>query len=205
MLVNHTYRFLFVHIPKTSGAAFREYHKKHLTNWWSHDYQEVGHAHDGLTPEIAEQYHDYYKFTIVRNPWTMIASAYRFDTQGVRSNKHGALIERSISIDDWLVEKANDPRFGPFPNQFRYISSNEKLLIDGFCRQETLSEDMAVTLDKLDAPYQDEDWEKPCAHYHGSYEWESYFKKPETRKLVRTLCHEDFAYFGWPSPFECAV
>jgi hypothetical protein len=30
MLVNHKYRFLFVHIPKTSGAAFRAYNRNRL-------------------------------------------------------------------------------------------------------------------------------------------------------------------------------
>jgi len=201
MLVNHKYRFLFVHIPKTSGAAFRAYNRKRLSPWWRKDCEEIGAAHDALTPEAAEKAKDYFKFTIVRDPWQLIASAYRFDTQGIRHDKQGALKQRDVPLVEWLEEKANDPRFGPFPCQLRYVSSEGKLLIDRFCRQDRLAADMKEILGGLGAPYRAEDWEKPTSHYYGSYDWKACFSDPAARAKVEELCREDFEYFRWPSPF----
>lgn len=201
MLVNHRYRFLFVHIPKTSGAAFREYNKKRLTTWWRRGCEEVGGAHEGLTPEIAERYQDYFKFTIVRNPWRLIASGYRFDTQGVRANKEGVLQKRNVSILDWLEERMNDGRYGPFPSQLDYISHDGKLLVDQYCRQEDLSEEIKVVLNQLEAPYREQDWAKPKRHYYGDYDWKSYFVDGRVQERVRAVCEKDFQFFGWDSDF----
>ncbi len=201
MLVNHKYRFLFVHIPKTSGAAFRDYNKKRLSSWWRRDCEEIGAAHDGITPEVAERFRDYFKFTIVRDPWQMIASAYRFDTQGVRHDKHGVLKQRDIPLLEWLREKAQDSRFGPFPCQMRYVSANGNILIDHFCRQDRLAADMKVALAKIGAPYRADDWEKPKRHYYGDYDWKACFSDPAVRMMVEELCREDFEHFKWPSPF----
>jgi chondroitin 4-sulfotransferase 11 len=202
MLVNHRYRFLFVHIPKTSGAAFREYNKKHLTSWWRRNWEEVRGAHEGLTPEIAERYKDYFKFTIVRNPWRLIASGYRFDTQGVRRDKEGLLQKRDVSVLDWLEERIKDDRYGPFPCQLDYISHDGKLLVDQCCRQENLSKEIQEVLNKLGAPYQEKDWVAPKRHYYGDYDWKEYFSDPRVQERVKNVCRKDFEFFGWDSNFE---
>jgi hypothetical protein len=201
MLVNHRYRFLFVHIPKTSGAAFREYNKKHLSSWWRRNCEEVRGAHEGLTPEIAQRFKDYFKFTIVRNPWRLIASAYRSDTQGVRYDKQGFLQKRDVSILDWLEERIEDDRYGPFPCQLDYISHDGELLVDQYCRQENLSEEIKEVLNQLGAPYQDEDWVEPKRHYYGDYEWKGYFADPRVQERVRSVCERDFEFFGWQRNF----
>lgn len=201
MLVNHRYRFLFVHIPKTSGAAFREYNKKHLSSWWRRNWEEVRGTHEGLAPELAEHFKDYFKFTIVRNPWCLIASGYRFDTQGVRYSKQGFLQKRDVSILDWLEERIRDERYGPFPCQLDYISHDGKLLVDEYCRQENLSKEIKGVLNKLGAPYQEKDWIAPTRHYYGDYDWKEYFLDPRVKERVRNVCEKDFEFFGWDSDF----
>lgn len=203
MLVNPRYRFLFVHIPRTGGGAVREYNKTYLSSWWRKDRIEVGAAHDPLTPEIAAKYQDYTKFAIVRNPWKMIASAYRFDTQGISHDKQGKLRQRDISVLDWLEEQvADEARVGPFPSQSRYISHQGKLLVDRYCRQEHLAEDISKLLTTLGIPSHPDFWKKPKRHYYGSYDWKSCFNDPAVRARVKELCHDDFEYFKWDSSFN---
>jgi len=202
VLVNHRYRFLFVHIPKTSGAAFREYNKKRLSSWWRSNCEEVRGAHEGLTPEIADRYSDYFKFTIVRNPWRLIASGYRFDTQGVRRNKQGVLQKRDVSVLEWLQERINDDRYGPFPCQLDYISHDGKLLVDRYCRQESLGNDLREVLGKIGVAYREEDWLAPKRHYYGDYNWKEYFRDPRVQEKVREVCGKDFEFFGWDPDFE---
>lgn len=200
MLVNHKYKFLFVHIPKTSGAAFRTYNRLHLSPRWWKRYEEVGQAHDPLTAAIADRYRDYYKFAIVRNSWTLIASAYRFETQGVSRDKQGQLRTRDITLYDWLVEKAERQEYGPFPRQLQYVSDGGRLLVDYLCRQDDLAQGMRQVLTAIGAEFNPADWQKPARHYYGDYDWKSYFTDARTRELVESLCREDIEYFGWEFP-----
>ena len=200
MLVNHKYKFLFVHIPKTSGATFRAYNRLHLSPRWWKRYEEVGGAHDPLTRAIAERYRDYYKFAIVRNPWALIASAYRFATQGVSTDKQGLLRRRDISLHAWLIERRDEQNNGPFPCQLKYVSDDGGLLVDYLCRQETLAQDMRVVLTAIGAPYNEDDWKRPVRHFYGDYDWKAYFADPKTRSLVNDLCREDIEHFGWTFP-----
>lgn len=202
MLVNHKYKFLFVHIPKTGGGAFREYNRRYLSPWWRKSSEEIGAAHDPLTPEIAERFKDYTKFAIVRNPWNLIASAYRFETQGISHDKHGALRQRDIPVLDWLEEKvADEVRIGPFPSQIRYVAKDGKPLIDRYCRQEQLTEDMTALLEDLGARSHPEFWKTPARHYYGEYDWKACFEDAAVRSRVEELCRDDFNYFNWESPF----
>lgn len=206
MLVNHRYKFLFVHIPKTGGGAFRDYNKKYLSSRWRKNCEEVGASHDPLTPEIAERFKDYTKFTIVRNPWKMIASAYRFETGGISHDKEGVLRQREIPVLDWLEEKvADEARVGPFPSQIRYVSDQGQPLIDRFCRQEELTRDMSALMDDLGAPNHPDFWEKPVRHYYGDYDWKSCFDDPAVKARVEELCKRDFEYFRWDSPFASEI
>ena len=200
MLVNHKYKFLFVHIPKTSGATFRTYNRLHLSPRWWKRYEEVSGAHDPLTRVIAERYRDYYKFVIVRNTWALIASAYRFETQGVSTDRQGRLRRRDISLHDWLNELLATQSHGPFPCQLKYVSDAGGLLVDHLCHQDDLAEGMRHVLTAIGAEYDPADWQKPARHYYGEYDWKSYFTDVRTRELVESLCKEDIDYFGWKFP-----
>lgn len=203
MLVNHRYQLLFVHIPKTGGGAFRDYNKKYLSRWWRKSFEEIGPPHAPLTPEIAARFADYTKFAIVRNPWKMISSAYRFETEGISRDKHGTLRKRDIPILDWLEEQAADEaRVGPFPSQFRYISDGDQLLIDRFCRQDNLPQDMTQLMTDLGAPNHPDFWKKPVRHYYGDYDWKACLADPKVRSRIEELCRKDFEYFQWDSPFD---
>ena len=202
MLVNHKYRFLFVHIPKTSGGGFRTYNRLNLSPRWWKRYEEVGAAHDPLTPEIAARFPGYYKFAIVRNSWKLVASAYRFETRGVSRDRDGNVRSRDISMYDWLQEKVLRPEHHTFPRQLPFISDGGRLLVDCTCQLDNLPHDIRHVLTAIGAPYRAEDWQTPAKHYYGEYDWKSYFADPKTRDLVYTLCKDDLEYFGWTFPHE---
>lgn len=197
MLINHRYQFLYVHIPKTAGGSFRTYNRKNLSRWWRKDYEEVGAAHAPITPEIAERFKDYTKFTIVRNPWKLIASAYRFETEGVSQDREGNLRKRDILLLDWLEEHVAESRIGPFPSQLGYSGHNGRILLDRFVRQDDIVNEMRKLMLELGAPFDAKAWESPQRHYYGDYDWRSYFKAPEVVARVEELCRADFEYFGW--------
>ena len=67
LLVNHQKQFGFIHIPKTGGTTLTETLKQV-------DGTEIITSHDSI--RLFENVKDYFIFTIVRNPYTKIASAY---------------------------------------------------------------------------------------------------------------------------------
>jgi signal recognition particle subunit SEC65 len=203
MLVNHRYKFIFVHIPKTAGGTFRTFNRKRLARWYSKGWEEINGAHGPMTREIANRYPDYFKFAIFRNPWKLVASGYRFDTEGISFNKRtGQVRKRDVTILEWLMERETDHSSGPFPNQMAYVSDSQGMLVDRICLQERLADDMRDVLGRLGIKYHPEDWEQPKRHFYGDYDWKAYFVDPAVREMVRKLCEKDFAYGQWEADLK---
>ena len=72
-MVNHEYKFVFLHIPKTAGMSIGQT----LFNLTGIDevYEGFRIHHDDLTEDILKEY---YVFTFVRNPWDRFYSQYKF-------------------------------------------------------------------------------------------------------------------------------
>lgn len=199
MLVCDRYRFLFVHIPKTSGGAFRGYYRHNLRRWWWRKDHEVCRSHDPLTRELSEFYADYLKFAIVRNPWQLVASCYRFETKGVHRDKYGQLRREEIGLVEWLERKHASQENGdhPFPCQLAYIADEQGLLVDHICRQERLGEEMPHIFDRLGLKFDLKSWQTQRAHDYGHYDWREYFQDKRTRDFVAEICRDDIEYFNW--------
>jgi chondroitin 4-sulfotransferase 11 len=72
-MVNHEYKFVFLHIPKTAGMSIGQT----LFDLTGVDeiYEGFRIHHDDLTEDILKEY---YVFTFVRNPWDRFYSQYKF-------------------------------------------------------------------------------------------------------------------------------
>ena len=69
-MINHQYRCIFIHIPKTGGKSV---HRFFGTNW--QDHKDISRYAEELTPET---FTSYYKFAVVRNPWNRLVSGYNY-------------------------------------------------------------------------------------------------------------------------------
>jgi hypothetical protein len=74
-------RFIFVHIPKTAGSSLS--HALGL-DWQNH--KDIARYKKELSPSIFD---DFFKFTVVRNPWARLVSEYSFQSRlsGHRASK----------------------------------------------------------------------------------------------------------------------
>ena len=67
MLINHNYKFIFVHIQKTAGTSITSVLNEIPGTeplYYSHSQINV----------LKEEYEDYFKFCFVRNPWDRLYS-----------------------------------------------------------------------------------------------------------------------------------
>lgn len=72
-MINHTYKFVYLHIPKTGGISVGSTLNQLVGI--DEPYEGFKIHHDELTQDILE---NYFIFTFVRNPWDRLYSQYKF-------------------------------------------------------------------------------------------------------------------------------
>ena len=81
-MISHTNKFIFIHIPKTGGtsveAALADYGKllQGPGNFHSIYFKHIPATR--LQAMMGDEYENYFKFSIVRNPWDWLVSMYEF-------------------------------------------------------------------------------------------------------------------------------
>ena len=72
-MINHEYKFIFLHIPKTAGVS---------VGTTLYDLVGIDDLYDGfkIHHDIVSEKNlrDYFVFTFVRNPWDRMTSEYKF-------------------------------------------------------------------------------------------------------------------------------
>src|SRR5262249_5469512 len=79
MLISQNPRFLFVHIQKTGGTSLEK-----VLCAACPQVQQLGCRHDHASSAckiLGPDYHDYFKFAFVRNPWDRLVSWYSMIVQ----------------------------------------------------------------------------------------------------------------------------
>jgi hypothetical protein len=201
-MISHDFKTIFVHIPKTGGTSieamfgFAEYDKfgklikdkvgkgKH---WGAEEYYK----------EWAEFYNNYFKFTIVRNPWERDLSLY--------SMMRGQLKYRHLNFKQFVqrvIQKNLEyehPQFKNiiFRNQVDYLTHDNALHIDRIIRYETLNESWKDLCSQIKKPYE------PLVHLRKAKRKPilEYYSDQETIDLVAELRKDDIEFLNYDFKF----
>lgn len=84
-----------------------------------------------------DKWHDYFKFSIDRNPWDKVVSLYHYE---VGKSK------QELTFAEWF-KKGNYAKAYNYP---LYSSSNGEILLDYICNYENLNEELQFIQNKLD-------------------------------------------------------
>ena len=100
MFINHTHKFIFIHIPKNGGTSIRN---SFDINGYDKRVARKKYPHDG-TMEIRdycgeEVWNTFYKFAVVRNPYDRLVSYYHFHKSP--QYKYPATAQK-MSFKEWL-------------------------------------------------------------------------------------------------------
>ncbi len=102
-MISYDKKFIFVHINKTAGTsmekALADYGIKKLEEKsdlkFELNYNQSQHFNcDEYKKYLGSEYDDYFKFTVVRNPFDRVVSYY-----------YGGAIQKGLNFKDWVVDR----------------------------------------------------------------------------------------------------
>ncbi|RPG63782.1 MAG: hypothetical protein CBC02_009840 [Flavobacteriaceae bacterium TMED42] len=136
-MISHKLKFIFVHIPKTGGVSVQSQLRGYAEEWYGR------HSRIGFyTTKSQSNLCDYFKFTIVRNPWCRIVSCYHFlkksniipdvtFTEWVTQKKCNSFTTRweCKSSLNWITVKGHNKM--DFVARFENLESDFKIICEG--------------------------------------------------------------------------
>jgi len=207
-MINHKYKCIFIHIPKTGGtsiesvfvsnAAKTDVPFKHST---AKEYQK----------KFNRGFSEYFKFSVIRNPWNLVVSLYHwmwhtdsptnFFPKQWRARTH---IPLHWTLNDWVKSpnflrsnprglSLDGPRLFQEKTQLDWISNDKcNIIIDYIMRFENLQEDFNIVCDKIGIPRQKLPHVNKSKHKH----YTEYYDD-ETRQIVAEKYKKDIEFFGY--------
>jgi hypothetical protein len=187
------HKCIFIHIPKTGGMSlslslFGNCGGGHRTYF---SYYPI------YSPE---EYQQYFKFAIVRNPWDRLVSAYFFLKDGGLTDMDQQWFEKNLSqydrfedfVRQWVTRK-NVYSYLHFIPQHYYVSHLSNIMIDKVYKLEHISAAVQDMNDKLGLditlPHKNKTTNREA-------EYRQYYND-ETREIVRKVYQEDIRLFDY--------
>ena len=189
------YRCFFIHIPKVAGTSIKT------------ALQLPGQGHQSwqyFQQSFPQRWKNYYKFTVVRNPWDRLVSAYVYATMENsfwHSSEKGMhpdyKLLNNMSFADFcqllMTQRASLQHESWFP-QFPWITSEPgfQLQVDQVLRFENLEKDFVDLCKRIGAPQR----QLPEINPSKRHPYQQYYDD-ETRDIVATIYHRDIELFGY--------
>lgn len=139
-MISHTHKFIFTHIPKTAGTSLSrllmKFGGKKITkaHWRTRDIIRTCNINN---PE------DYFKFAIVRNPWSRMLSYYDMLVLQKQIN---------ISFEDFVTQmqsKTLDKKFSLVEQHTWITNEHNEICVDYIGKFEQLQESVDIILSKI--------------------------------------------------------
>ena len=183
---------IFVHIPKCAGVSINQTIFGNLAG---------GHTTFEEYLNIFEPHciNGYFKFTIVRNPWDRLVSAYFFLKKGGFGEKDRDWFNEELSsfidFDDFVkrwVNKKNIWKWHHFRPQYHYmLDKREKIPLDFVGFLENLDDDFKYITKKIGITC-----DLPTSNKSKHKNYQDYYND-ETKEIIREIYSEDIELLGY--------
>jgi len=191
---NDRLRSIFIHIPKNGGISVEN---ALFGSKVGHKTLRQFEAHD------ADRYRRYFKFSIVRNPYDRLVSAFHFLRHGGRNLRDRAWAEANLCNTQTFAEflhQLSEPRFAAsvlrwqhFQPQYQFVTNFEgALALDFVARFEQIDAQfgqIAIHLGRSDI-------QLPHDNRSPRADWRSYYNE-QSLKQVGELYATDFEMLGY--------
>lgn len=195
-MIDHKRKVIFIHINKCAGTSidtfFKGSHQKHAC---IRDYEDqLGVS--GLD--------EYYKFTVVRNPWDKTVSYYHHIQRAILNaqhnvvNKYGSVI---IDFEEFVKTKLDVNLAGGTKYAGEWLAKDQlnwltdstgRMCVDHICRFENLLEDFNTVREHVGMQNKDLSHANKTNHDH----YTTYYNR-ETINIIAERHKRDIEYFGY--------
>ena len=233
MAICHEKKIIFVHIPKCAGSSIEYFFKKNnlrldfveeKIDFKSNEtnFSEVVKLHKGKTQHLSAsdidkllgniKFKEYYKFSIVRNPYDRLVSYYFYIKKQKKPQLdkiHVDLVHSSSSFNEFIMKAIDIPAMYPIFNQYVYLSENYNninKMIDYIGKFETLNRDFKTILrksnfatsklDKIKSSLGYSKYQLPRINTSNRGKYQNYYNS-ELRQIVTQICRKDCELFGY--------
>jgi len=197
-MINHEHKCIFIHIPKCGGSSV----ERHIDNrdWWVHAPAEKHLTANDARNKYAQYWDDYFKFSIVRNPYDIEVSWYHF-------KKHPFIHGREIGFSEFIKDESintvakishglTDKRWENIipsvTDCYEYLSIDDTIAMDYIGKLENIRQDFNTICDKIGIPRQQLLHVNKTNHKH----YTEYYDD-ETKQIVAEKYAKDIEYFGY--------
>lgn len=194
-------KHIFIHIPKTGGTSINHRYKYAINP----EFSTLGHCFASTYPEWCREK----MYTIVRNPYSRLVSAYKFMKRGgFRDNiEYKSLIKKFPTFEKWILNGNLRPK-----RTYDRTDIVTELLIPQFCFIYELSgthklmipESHILRFENYAADIEKHFGIPKTNQIHSNVtqsdknEWKRYYTNKEVQNKVYTLYFRDFKIFGYP-------
>lgn len=225
MIINNSYKFIFIHIPKAAGTSITNFLSK-LTNWcdleiggtaFGERIQPLYRSRFGLYKHAPashvinilgrKEWSKFFVFTFVRNPFTRIYSIYNFSKKWSDiPEKYKNFFQDCDTFEDFVMSDIleKDPGYDNifFPQVFWITDSpnfrrSKNIIVDYVGKVENLKSDLINILEIIGANKLIRDLDT-LPHLNKSNSFDvSVYENPKVVDRVRNLYKIDFETFGY--------
>ena len=184
------YRCIYIHIPKTAGSSI---------------YNLIGYTYIGHVPyswyktRDLKKFTDYFKFSIVRNPWDRLVSTFFYLKKGGNNAMDYYWAKKNVfkfnSFGDFVEEWVNHDNCNSwihFAPQHKFIfDKNRNLQVDYLARFENLDEDFELVSKKLNLNHN-----LPHTNATKRNPYQEYYTE-RTKDIVGNVYYKDIELLGY--------
>jgi hypothetical protein len=211
-MISHKYKCIFIHIPKCAGSSIRDFYfdtpnldwktpnYELLYGWCPKRNMHLQHATSRQLLEtelISEEvWNNYFKFTIVRNPWDRAYSSYLWimkDRKIEDSFRNFILAEglfKNILTNEYDMNNRSCHRW----DQTDFFNINGNHILDFVGHFESLQNDINLINNKLGI---NKSFKQHSNKSNNRVKHYSFFYDNENRKLIETLYDKDIKLLNY--------
>ncbi|WP_431111012.1 sulfotransferase family 2 domain-containing protein [Winogradskyella poriferorum] len=212
-MISHKHKCIFIHIPKCAGTSiFKFFHPEAKINWkipnydilygWCPDRKiHLQHATSKQLLETnlitEEQWEEYYKFTVVRNPWDRSYSDYLWicKERKIRDSFENYMNRTGDFIEVFNNSEVPEYRGDHLLSQIDFFDLQGSLKLDKILRFESLNVEMNELLSEIGINKKFNSFENVSAKRNSKHYSKFYDKK--SRLMVDKTYKKDIDLLGY--------
>lgn len=193
MVISHKYKYIFFHVQKNAGSSIRHV----LVS--NYDGQRMGQHTSVVSAQrrLGKQtFKDYYKFAVVRNPYSRMVSWYN---SLIKLKNSGKTIVPE-SFEDMILNQKGIYKNKPneiaelWRGQFDFLNIRGEIHLDYIIQYENLVDNFSTVMDNL---FKNKNIDMPhLKHWGVGNDWEKFYT-PELKEIVYNKFKKDFEVFKY--------